>query len=101
MTIIYLLNNLVNGTQNTLCEIKYKFYFYQNLNFIFIKKSITSLSKIKFYLHRKTNFIFIKNQMIFLIKYQILSLSKPNFIFIKNQNLSLLKIKFYLYQNFI
>jgi len=88
MTIIYSLNNLVNGTQKSLCELKHKFYVYQNSNFIFIKTSIISLSKIKFY--------FIKNQLISLIKYQILSLSK-------NQILSLSKIKIYLYQksNFI
>jgi len=30
MTIIYSLNTLVNGTQNTLCEMKHKFYVYQN-----------------------------------------------------------------------
>jgi len=47
MTIIYLLDSLVNGTQNTLCEMKHKFYLYQNSNFIFIKK---------------INYIFIKNQ---------------------------------------
>jgi len=89
MTIIYSLNSLVNNTQNTLCEIKHKFYVYQKSNFIFWKKSITFLSKIKFYL--------LKNQMISLKKYQILSLSKTKFylyqkskfIFAKNQILSL------------
>jgi len=35
MTIIYSLNSLVNNTQNTLCEIKHKFYVYQKSNFIF------------------------------------------------------------------
>jgi len=68
MTIIYLLNSLVNGTQNILCEMKYKFYFYQNSAFIFIKKinyifienQILSLSKIKFYLYKKSNYIFNK-----------------------------------------
>jgi len=62
MSIIYLLNNLVNSTPNILCQIKYKFYLYQNSNFIFIKKKIIfirnqnlSLSKIKFYLYQ--NFI--------------------------------------------
>jgi len=92
MTIIYSLNSLVNDTWNTLYEMKHKFYLYQNSNLIFIKKFITSLSKIKFYLYKK-------NQMIFLIKYQILSLSKTKFylyqkskfIFIKNQILSLSK----------
>jgi len=69
MTTIYSLNSLVNGTRNTLCEMKHKFYVHQNSNFIFIKKSITSLSKIKFYLYKKiklyvyliSKFIFIKN----------------------------------------
>jgi len=67
---------------------KHKFYIYQNSNFIFIKKLITSLSKIKFYHYKKLNDIFNKIS---------------NFIFIKNQILSLSKIKFYLYQqsNFI
>jgi len=67
---------------------KHKFYVYQNLNFIFIKKSITSLSKIKIYLYKKSNDIF--NKM-------------SNFIYIKNQILSLSKIKIYLYEksNFI
>jgi len=41
-------------------EMKHKLYFYQNSNFIFIKKSITSLSKIKFYLYKKSNGIFNK-----------------------------------------
>jgi len=68
---IYSLNSLVNGIWNTLCEMKHKFYFYQNSNFIFIKKSITYISKIKFYLYKKLNDIFIK--------YQILSLSKTKF----------------------
>jgi len=88
MTIIYSLNSLVNSAWNTLCEMKHKFYLYQNSNFIFIKKSITFLSKIKFYFYNKSNDIFNK----------IL-----NFISIKNQNLSLSKIKIYLYQksNFI
>jgi len=88
MTIIYSLNSLVNGARNTLCEMKHKFYIYQNSNFIFIKKSITFLSKIKFYLYKKSNEIFNKIS---------------NFISIKNQILSLSKIKFYLYQklNFI
>jgi len=86
MTIIYSLNSLVNGTWNTLCEIKYKFYCYQNSNFIFIKKLITSLSKIKFYLYKKSNDIFNKIS---------------NFISIKIQILSLSKIKFYFYQIFI
>jgi len=49
MTIIYSLNNLVNRTENTLCGMKHKFYIYQNLNFIFIKK---------------INFIFIENQIL-------------------------------------
>jgi len=49
MTIIYLLNSLVNGTQNILCEMKYKFYFYQ---------------KLKFYLYQKINYIFIENQIL-------------------------------------
>jgi len=55
MTIIYSLNSLVNGTRNTffLYKMKHKFYLYQNSNFIFIKKSITSLSKIKFYVDKK------------------------------------------------
>jgi len=57
---MYSLTNLVNGTPNTLCEMKDKFYLYQNLNFIFIKKSITSLSKIKFYLYKRPNNIFNK-----------------------------------------
>jgi len=91
MTIIYSLNSLVNGTRSTLCEMKHKFYVYQNSNFIFIKKSITSLSKIKFYLYKKSNDIFNKISNFISIKNQILPLSK-------NQNLSLLKIKFYLYQ---
>jgi len=88
MKIIYSLNSLVNGTPNTLCEMKHKFYVYQNSNFIFMKKSITSLSKIKFYLYKKSNDIFYKIS---------------NFISIKNQILSLSKIKIYLYQksNFI
>jgi len=43
---IYLLNNLVNDTRNILCEMKHKFYLYQNSNFIFIKK---------------INYIFIEN----------------------------------------
>jgi len=47
MTIIYSINSLVNGTLNTLCKMKYKFYAYQNSNFIFIKK---------------INYIFIENQ---------------------------------------
>jgi len=54
MMIIYSLNSLVNGTRNTLCEIKHKFYVYQNSNFIFIKK-------IQLHLYRKSNFIFMKN----------------------------------------
>jgi len=36
MTIIYSPNSLVNSTQNSLCEMKHKFYVYQNSNFIFI-----------------------------------------------------------------
>jgi len=51
MRIIYSLNSLVNNTPNTLYEMKHKFYVYQDLNFIFIKKSI--ISKIKFYLYKK------------------------------------------------
>jgi len=38
MTIIYSINSLVNDAPNILCEIKHKFYVYQNSNFIFIKK---------------------------------------------------------------
>jgi len=49
MTIIYSLNGLVNSTPNTLCEIKHKFYVYQNSNFIFIKK---------------INYIFMENQIL-------------------------------------
>jgi len=64
MTIIYSLNSLVNVTRNILCEMKHKFYvyhkFYRNSNFIFIKKLITSLSKIKFYLYKTSNDIFNK-----------------------------------------
>jgi len=71
MTIIYLPNSLVNGTWNTICKMKYKFYLYQNWNL--------SLSKYQSHLYRKSNLIFIKNQMISLIKYQILSLSKTKF----------------------
>jgi len=51
MTVIYSLNSLVNHTHNNLCN-KHKLYLYQNLNY-FMKKSITSLSKIKFYLYKK------------------------------------------------
>jgi len=43
MTIIYLLNSLVNGIRNILCEIKHKFY------------------ELKFYLYQKINYIFIEN----------------------------------------
>jgi len=60
MIIIYSLNSLANGTRNTLCETKHKFYVYQNSNFIFIKKAITSLSKIKFDLYKKSNDYFNK-----------------------------------------
>jgi len=42
MTIIYSLNRFGYGTQNTLCEMKHKFYVYEYSNFMFIKKSITS-----------------------------------------------------------
>jgi len=63
---------------------KHKFCVYQNSNFIFIKKSIISLSKIKFYDYKKSNDIFNKIS---------------NFIFIKNQILYLSKIKIYLYHN--
>jgi len=86
MTIIYSLNNLVNYTQNT--------YFDQNSNFIFFKKSITSLSKNKFYLYQKSNDIFNKISNFISIKNQILSLSKIKIYLIKNQILSL--SKFYL-----
>jgi len=48
----------------------------QNINFMFIKTQILSLSKKQLHLYRKSNLIFTKNQMITLIKYQILSLSK-------------------------
>jgi len=68
MTIIYLLK-FNYGTLNTLYKMKHKFYIYQNSNFIFIKKLITSLSKIKFYLYKKQNDIFNK---------------VSNFIYIKN-----------------
>jgi len=61
MTIIYLLNSLVNGTQNILCEMKHKFNLYQNSNFIFIKKN---------YLYKK--FIFIKNQILSLSKFYLI-----------------------------
>jgi len=47
MIIIYLLNSLVNGTRNTLCEMKHKFYLYQKINYIFIENKILSLLKIK------------------------------------------------------
>jgi len=73
---------------------KQKFYVYQNSIFIFIKNSITSLSKIKFYLYKKSNDISNKISNFISIKNQILSLSK-----IKKSSLS--KIKFYLYQIFI
>jgi len=79
MTIIYLLNSSVNGTRNTLCEIKHKFYVYQNSNFIFIKKSITSLSKIKFYLYKKSNDNFNKISNFISIKNQIISVASHIF----------------------
>ena len=94
MTIIYLLNSLV---------MVHKILFVKwNINFVFIKTQILSLSKNQLYLYRKSNFMIIKNRMISLIKYQILSLSKTKFsiyqkskfIFIIIQILSL--SKFYL-----
>jgi len=36
MTIIYSLNSLINGTRNTLYEMKHKFYLYQKINYILI-----------------------------------------------------------------
>jgi len=47
MTIIYSLNSLVNGTRNTLCEMKVKLYLYENS-----------------YLYQKINYIFIENQIL-------------------------------------
>ena len=92
MTITYSLNSLVNCIGNILCEMKHKFYVYQNSNFIFIQKSITSLWKIKFLIYKKSNDIFNKISKFISIKNKILSLSKIknylyqklNFIFIKN-----------------
>jgi len=82
MIIIYSLNSLVNSTRNT-CEMKYKFYVYQNSNFIFIEKINYISIKNKILLYKKSNDIFNK----------IL-----NFISIKNQIQSLSKIKINLYQ---
>jgi len=48
-----------------ICEMKHKFYVYQNSNFVFIKKSIKSLWKIKFYLYKKSNDIFNKKNIKF------------------------------------
>jgi len=53
MTIIYLLNSLVNGIRNTLCEMKHKFIFIKTRILSLLKKLITFLSKIKFYLYKK------------------------------------------------
>jgi len=100
MTIIYSLNSLVNSTRNTLCE---------NINFIFIKTQILSLSKNQIHLCLKSISIFIKNQMISLIRYQILSLSKTKFylyqkskfIFTKNQILPLSKFYFIFAINYL
>jgi len=98
MTNIYSLNSLVNGTRITLCETKQNFYLYQNSNFIFIKKSITSFSKIKLYLYKISNdiinkisnFIYIKNQILSSSKIKIYLCQKLNFIFIKIKFLSLI-----------
>jgi len=69
-----------------LCEMKHKLYVYQNINCIFIKKSITSLLKIKFelkcqilslwktkfYLYQKLKIIFIKNQILSSSKFYLI-----------------------------
>jgi len=92
MTIIYSLNNIVMVHEILCVKWNINFMFiYQNSNFIFIKKSITSLSKIKFYLYKKSNdisnkisnIISIKNQILYLTKIKIYLYEKSNFIFIK------------------